>query len=140
MHLLGSRRSFPRQNLCSVTYVGERSGILDENLSQFVDPVVNEHVARTGDRRCSMGDIVDSRAHRVRRALRKHSRNCRRRSDLSGQTLHENCPQHGRLYAVSETIDGFGFQTRAKESITAFFTGTRCATPTRGGYPSNPEG
>jgi hypothetical protein len=74
--------------------------VLDEDLRQLVDPVVNQHVARSGDRRGPMRHIVNRRAHDRRAFLRKHVRDRSRRSDLSGETLNKNCPNFQRLHAI----------------------------------------
>jgi hypothetical protein len=96
-----------------------RHDVFDEYLGELVDPVVNEHVARTGDGRRLMRHFVDRCTHCMWRAFREHPRNTRRRSDLSRKTLHENCPNHRRLNAFSQTIDCFGFQTRAAAHVVA---------------------
>jgi hypothetical protein len=85
--------------------------VLDEYLRQLVDPVLNEHVAGAGKRRRAMRHIVDRRPHDGRAFFRQHARDCSRRSELAGETLHENCPNLRRFHAVRQTIDGFGFQT-----------------------------
>jgi len=85
--------------------------VFDENLRQLVDPILNQHVARAGDRRCPMCHVVDRRTHGHRPFFRQHSRNGSRRGDLSGQALHKNCPNLRRFNAICQTIDGFGFQT-----------------------------
>jgi hypothetical protein len=85
--------------------------MFDENLRQLVDPILNQHVARAGDRRCPMRHVVDRRPYGHRPFFRQHSRNSSRRSDLSGEALHKNCPNLRRFNAIRQTIDGFGFQT-----------------------------
>ena len=60
-----------------------------------------------------MGYVIDCRAHCVGSAFGQHPRNSRRRSEFSGKTLHENCPNGERSHTVCETIDCFGFQTRS---------------------------
>jgi hypothetical protein len=56
-----------------------------------------------------MRDIVDCRAHGGRTFYREHPGNRSRRSELSDQALHENCPNRRRLQAVCETCDRFRF-------------------------------
>jgi len=85
--------------------------VLHEHLRQFVNSVVNEHVIRAGDRRRAMGNVVDGRTHRRRSALHDHPCDCRRRRELTGEALHENCSDRWRLYIIRQTIDGLGFQT-----------------------------
>jgi hypothetical protein len=80
--------------------------VLDENLSQLVDPVVNQHVARPRDRRRPMRHIVDRRPHACRTILGNHPGDCCRRSDLTGEALHKNCPYFRRLHVIRQTIDG----------------------------------
>jgi hypothetical protein len=80
--------------------------VLDENLSQFVDPVVNQHVARSRDRRRPLGHIVDRSPYNRRTTLGNHLGDRCRRSDFSGEALHENCPYLRRLYVIRQTIDG----------------------------------
>jgi hypothetical protein len=58
-----------------------------------------------------MGHVINRRTHGRRTSFRNHPLDCSRGSDLSGKTLHKNCPNCRRLNAIRETIDGLGFQT-----------------------------
>jgi hypothetical protein len=109
--------------------------VLDENLRQLIDPVLNEHVAGTGKRRRAMRYIVDRCPHDGRAFFRQHARDGSRRRELSGEALHENCPNLRRFNAVRQAIDGFGFQTcptahvsligeRRQTSRSTLFSGT----------------
>ena len=92
--------------------IRQGSDELDKNLSQLVDPVMHQHVARARDRRRPMRHFIDRRAHGYRTSLRQHPSDRSRRGELAGEALHKNCPNLARLHTVGETIDGFGFQTR----------------------------
>src|SRR5450756_2363236 len=105
--------------LRSIADVGELEDFLDEDLRQLIDPVVNEHVAGARDGSSAMRDIVDRRTYGGRALHREHPQNCGRRSELSDQTLHENCPNRRRLQAVCETSDGFRFHTGPTAHVSA---------------------
>jgi hypothetical protein len=107
------------RGLSRLTDIGEIRDFLHENLSQLVDSVAYESVARPRDRRSATRHIIDGGAHGGRTLGREHPRDCRRRSELSSQTLHENCPNPARLNAVGETSNGFGFQTGPTGHVSA---------------------
>jgi hypothetical protein len=109
-----------QRTLRCVADIGQRRDILDKHLRELVDAIVHQHIAGAGDCSGTKCHFIDRCAYDVRHSFRQHSGNSCRRGDLSGQTLHKNCPHHRRLYTVGETIDGFSFQTRPTAHARAF--------------------
>ena len=105
------RRVDPRPRLRRITDIGEPFYVLHENLGELVDSVLNESITRARKLGRAMRDFVDHGACCRRAAGSDHAGDCRRRGELSCQTLHKNCPNCRRLQTVSETTDGFSFQT-----------------------------
>ena len=105
------RRVSPRPRLRRIPDISEPLYVLHENLGELVDSVLNESITRARKLGRAMRDFVDHGASGRRAAGGDHARNCRRRGELSCQTLHKNCPNCRRLQTVGQTTDGFSFQT-----------------------------
>lgn len=99
--------------------IGQSRDGFDEYLRQLVDSVMDEHVAGPGHGRGTVRDIVYRSAYARCSSFAEHARDSRRRGELSGQTLHENCANTARLDAVRQAIDRFGFHAGSTAHVGA---------------------